>query len=167
MKKQTLLSGIIISLVLICGILTYCLVRKDHKVSDNLENLIINTLEQNNWNYSLRTKTNSNDNTTILTEYDNMNLRISIDSEKNVYEILGYIDTIVPDSNRTTAIIAMNDYNNMGASVPGLITDYGLIVFKLWQHADINCFSEEIFMNDLFTTMYHIEYGTRQVIHNI
>ena len=167
MKKQTSRAVIIISLVLIGSILTNCENKKNDKASDNIEDLITNCLKKNNWDYSIRAKTNPNDKITILTEQDDIELRISIDPERNAYHILGYINTIVPDACRTKAIIEINNYNNMGAVAPGVITDYGLIVFGLWQHTDSNSFSDEIFMDDLFTTMYSIKYGTRQVLDSI
>lgn len=136
-------------------------------MSDNIEGLITNCLKKNNWDYSISAKTNPNDKIIILTEQDDIELRISVDPERNTYHILGYIDTIVPDACRTKAIIEINDYNNMGAVAPGVITDFGLIVFGLWQHTDSKSFSDEIFMDDLFTTMYSIKYGTRQVLGNI
>lgn len=167
MKNLTNISAIVISLVFLCGTLTNCENRKNDIASNNIEDLITNCLKKNNWDYSIRAKTNPNDKITILTEQDDIELRISIDPERNTYHILGYIDTIVPDACRTKAIIEINDYNNMGAVAPGVITDFGLIVFGLWQHTDSKSFSDEIFMDDLFTTMYSIKYGTRQVLGNI
>ena len=70
MKNRILTSGIITSLVLICGILTYGEIRKKEKASSNLENLIANCLKNNNLNYSIHDKSDSNDKTTIMTEQD-------------------------------------------------------------------------------------------------
>ncbi len=167
MKNRTLLTRTIISLILICGIFTNCKNIQKQNVSDNLEALIINCLEKNDWQYYICEEPDSSDTRTILTRRDNIELRISIHPESNSYSIMGYIDTIVPDSSRTATIIAANDYNNMGPNVPVVITDYGLILFRFWQHTDCKCFNDGIFMDDLYLSLLSIEYGTNMILDNI